>query len=134
VGVLEERPASKLRVAAWIGVAATVAVLTAGAIFGLAAQSRADEIERQLNFVDASGAPKKFDQPTLDNLHSLQSDGHLYNGLAIGFFSAAGALAVTTTALFLVDWRHQKSGGLAKLRVAPSVSRDGAGVAAAWSF
>jgi hypothetical protein len=133
-GVVEERPSSKLRVAAWIGVAATVAVLTAGAIFGLAAQSRADEIDRQLNFVDASGAPKKFDQATQDNLTNLKSDGNLYNGLAIGFFSAAGALAITTTVLFVLDWRHHKESRTAKLRVAPTVGKGGAGLVAGWSF
>lgn len=133
-GVVEEKPSSKLRVAAWIGVAATVAVLTAGAIFGLAAQSRADEIDRQLNFVDASGAPKKFDQATQDNLTNLKSDGNLYNGLAIGFFSAAGALAITTTILFVVDWRQHKEARTAKLRVAPTVGKDGAGLIAGWSF
>ena len=40
-GLLDEGPTTKLRVAAWIGVAATLAVLTAGAIFGLVGASRA---------------------------------------------------------------------------------------------
>ena len=52
---------TKLRVAAWIGVAATLAVLTAGAIFGLSAESRADEINRRLSFVDMNNQPHKFD-------------------------------------------------------------------------
>ena len=46
-----------MRIAAWVGVATTVAVLTAGAIFGLAAQSRADEITRRETFVDNNGQP-----------------------------------------------------------------------------
>lgn len=131
-----DRP-SRLRVAAWVGVASTVAVLTAGAILGLAAQSRADEVDRRYNFVDANGAPKKFDQSQADDLHNLVSDGQLYNGLAIGFFSAAGALAVATTVMFVLDWKHareKREGGPHALRLAPTVDRHGGGIAAGWSF
>jgi hypothetical protein len=134
--VLEEGPASRLRVAAWIGVAATVATLTAAAILGLAAQARADEIERHYNFVDASGVPKRFDQSEADTLSNLTSEGNLYNGLAIGFFSAAGALAVATTVMFVIDNRrmHAEGAQRSSLRIAPTVSKGAGGLAAAWSF
>ena len=78
--------------AAWIGVAATLAVLTAGAIFGLSAESRADEITRRLSFVDTNGQPHKFDAERAERSESLKDDGNLYNGLAIGFYSVAGGL------------------------------------------
>ena len=83
---------SKLRIAAWIGVAATLAVLTAGAIFGLSAESRADEINRRLSFVDTNNQPHKFDQSMQSDLQSLKDDGNMYNGLAIGFYSVAARL------------------------------------------
>ena len=51
-----------MRTFLYVGVASTLAVLTAGAIFGLSAQSRADEIQRRLSFVDMNGQPHKFDQ------------------------------------------------------------------------
>jgi hypothetical protein len=134
-GVLEEQPASKMRVAAWIGVAATVAVLTTGAILGLAAQARADEINRRYNFVDANGQPKMFDMQEQSDLANLTSDGNLYNGLAIGFFCGAGALAIATTVLFVLDNRNQKQRAHAKLpSVAPTFSKNAGGVAASWSF
>jgi hypothetical protein len=131
-GLIEEAPASKMRIAAWVGVATTVAVLTAGAIFGLAAQSRADEISRRLTFVDANGQPRKFDQMAQDDVNSLASEGHLYNNLAIGFFAGAGACAVVTAVLFGVDARHTTKH--AKLRVTPSFAKNGAGLVAGWSF
>jgi tetratricopeptide (TPR) repeat protein len=129
----EERPPSRMRVVAWVGVASTVAVLTAGAILGLAAQSRSDEINRRFNFLDANGAPRRFDQMQLDDLNNLRSEGTLYNNLAIGFFSASAALAVATTVLFLVDWKQQKAPRTA-LKLAPTFDKNGGGLAASWSF
>src|SRR6185503_4612789 len=109
LGFLDESKPSKMRIAAWIGVAATVAVLTTGAILGLAAQSRADEISRRFEFVDSNGQPKKFDASQQSDYNDLKSEGQLYNDLAIGFFAGAGALAVVTTVLFVVDHTHGKA-------------------------
>lgn len=135
IGLLDDRPASRLKVAAWVGVAATVAVLTAGAIFGLAAQSRADEISRRFTFVDTTGQPRAFDMTQMNDYRNLKNEGQLYDGLAIGFFSAAGALAVATTVMFVVDYRRGTQVGTPRaLTFAPAVSRDSAGVAAAWRF
>jgi hypothetical protein len=134
-GLLDERPASKMRVVAWVGVAATVAVLTAGAIFGLAAQSRGDEISRRFSFVDSTGQPKTFDQTAQNDIANLRDEGKLYNGLSIGFFSAAGALAVATTVLFVVDYKnHKPEAKKSALKLTPALGKDGGGVAAAWSF
>jgi hypothetical protein len=98
-----------MRIAAWAGVATTIAVLTAGAIFGLAAQSRSDEISRRLSFVDATGQPHEFDATAQSDFKTLKDEGNLYNGLAIGFYSGAGALAVVTAVLFAVDAKHRSS-------------------------
>jgi hypothetical protein len=131
-GLLDEGPVSRLRVGAWIGVAATVAVLTAGAIFGLAAQSRADEISRRFVFVDSStGQPRPFDAAAQKDYRSLKDDGELYNGLAIGFFTGAGALAVTTAVLFVVDARRPQRHAL---QLAPMVGTRQAGLQLGWSF
>jgi hypothetical protein len=132
-GLVEERPVSKMRVAAWVGVATTVAVLTAGAIFALAAESRGDEISRRFTFVDANGQPRKFDASAQSDYHNLKDEGELYNALGIGFFAAAGALAVVTTVLFVVDAKRAHETQHA-WHVAPGFSRDGAALAAGWSF
>jgi hypothetical protein len=132
-GVVEEGPVSRLRVAAWVGVAATVAVLTAGAIFGLAAQSRGDEISRRFTFVDSTGQPRKFDASAQSDYQNLKDEGNLYNGLAIGFFAGAGALAVVTTVLFIVDAKRPAPTQHA-LRLMPTLGPRAAGLSAGWSF
>jgi hypothetical protein len=128
-------PASSMRIGAWVCVAGTVAVLTAGAIFGLAAQSRGDELSRRFTFVDSSGQPKKFDAAAKNDFVNLRDEGNLYNGLAIGFYTGAAALAVVTTVLFVVDYKRPAK-TLARLspKLTPMVGKDGGGLAAAWSF
>jgi hypothetical protein len=131
-GLIDEGPPSKMRIAAWIGVAATLATLTAGAIFGLSAQSRADEINRRLSFVDMTGQPHKFDQSAAEDLNSLKSDGELYNSLAISFYSIAAASAVVTVSLFIVDARRPKKERAWNLT--PVVGRNAGGFAVGGRF
>jgi tetratricopeptide (TPR) repeat protein len=137
LGLIDEGPPSRLRVAAWIGVASTLALLTAGAVFGLAAQSRADEITRQLSFVSTSGQPNQFTASTASTLNQLKSDGHLYNGLGIGFFTASAASAVATVVLFVVDAKRPKPAKDAAshaLRFTPVAGRNAAGLSLQGSF
>jgi hypothetical protein len=133
-GLLDEGPTTKLRVAAWIGVAATLAVLTAGAIFGLSAESRADEINRRLSFVDTTNQPHKFDQSMQSDLQQLKSDGDLYNGLAIGFYSVAAVSAVATVTMFIVDAKRGKPEKKHAWHVAPVVGKNAGGFALGGSF
>ncbi|MDB4971482.1 MAG: tetratricopeptide repeat protein [Myxococcales bacterium] len=133
-GLLDEGPTSKMRVGAWIGVASTLAVLTAGAIFGLAAQSRADEINRRLSFVDMNGQPHKFDQSASSDLQSLKDDGNLYNGLAIGFYSVAAVSAVITITLFVVDAKRPKPARKNAFNFAPVVGKNAGGFALGGTF
>jgi hypothetical protein len=123
-----------MRVGAWIGVASTLAVLTAGAIFGLAAQSRADEVNRRLSFVDTNGQPHKFDQSASNDLKSLKDDGNLYNGLAIGFYTVAAVSAVITVTLFVVDAKRPKPEKKSALRFTPVVGKNAAGFALGGTF
>jgi hypothetical protein len=132
-GILDEGPMTRMRVAAWIGVGSTLALLAAGAILGLAAQSRSDEIGRQLSFVDMTNQPNKYDSATDNQLAQLRSDGKLYNALGISFYSLAAASAVVTTVLFVVDAKRPKIREHA-LRLSPTLGNKGAGFAAAWSF
>ena len=133
VGLLEERPATRLRVAAWSSVAATLALLTTGAILGLAAQSRGDEVTRRLSFVDSTGQPLTYDAAARADFANLRSEGKLYNGLSIGFYTAAAAMTVVTTTLFLVDWRKNKKRGH-DVALAPAIAPGAAGLVAGGSF
>ena len=137
LGLLDDRPASRLRIAAWASVAATIALLTTGAILGLAAQSRGDEIGRRLSFVDSSGQPREFDAGAQSDYQSLKDEGRLYNSLAIGFYAAAGAAAIATTTLFLVDWKRGKRArrdAAPMVHVAPSLAPGAAGLVVGGSF
>jgi hypothetical protein len=134
-GLIDEGPSSKLRVGAWIGVAVTLAVLTAGAIFGLSAESRADEINRRLSFVDTNNQPHKFDQSMQSDLSQLKDDGNLYNGLAIGFYTVAAVSAVVTVTLFVVDAKRGKAEKKqAAWHLAPVVGKNAGGFALGGSF
>jgi hypothetical protein len=132
-GLLDEGPTSKMRVAAWIGVAATLAVLTAGAIFGLAAESRSDEINRRLSFVGTDGQPHKFDVSASNDLKSLHDDGVTYNGLAIAFYSIAAASTIVTVTLFVVDAKRPHPAKHA-WRIAPVVGKNVGGLVLGGTF
>ncbi len=100
-------PPSGYRTAAWAGVAATVALVTAGAVLGLAAQSRADELYRRTTQTVAGQPPPVFDGSQSDAYQALLSDGRAYNSAAIACFAVGGAAAVTSAVLFLYDWRKR---------------------------
>jgi hypothetical protein len=126
-------PASTMRIVAWAGVAMTVAVLTAGAIMGLAAQSRADEIERREKFVDANGQPKTFDSQQQSDFKNLTNEGNTYNAAAISLYTISAALAVTTTVLFVLDYKRTPA-KRDVLSIGPSIDKNGAGVFASVRF
>lgn len=123
---------STLRVTAWVGVAVTVALLTTGAIFGLAAQANSDEVSRRLHGGD-TGTPTEFTAMEQQQYNDLCNTGKLYNGIGIGLMAASGATAITSAILFYLDHRAH---GLAEqhVRIAPSLSPRGGGMAASFQF
>lgn len=94
---------SRLRTAGWVTVAAAVALATAGAILGLGAQNRADELRRRTTVL-VSNQPPVYDSDQRDVYESLMSEGNSYNTAGIALLSIAGAAAVTGGALFIADW------------------------------
>lgn len=114
-----DRPSSALRTVAWGGVALTVAVLTAGAVLGLGAQNRADELVRRTS-VFVGGKPPVYTQSEREAYESLKSEGSAYNTAAIACYAVAGASAIVSTALFIADYRKSRA---ARPAVALSPSR-----------
>jgi hypothetical protein len=100
---VQVQPPSRLRTAAWVSVAAAVALATAGAILGLGAQNRADELQRRTTVL-VNNQPPVYDDNQRQAYESLISEGNAYNTAAIALLSVAGAAAVTSTALFIADW------------------------------
>lgn len=114
-----DRPASTLRTVAWGGVALTVAVLTAGAVLGLGAQNRSDELVRR-TMVFVGGKPPIYTQSEREAYESLNSEGRAYNTAAITCYALAGASAVVSTALFITDYRRGKAPRQPAVAVSPS--------------
>ena len=98
-----EPPPSKLRVAGWISVASAVALVTGGAVIGLGAQSRADEIRRRTTLVSGD-QPLVYTDSEREAYTTLQSEGKNYNTAAIALFAVGGVAAATAITLFIVDF------------------------------
>lgn len=94
---------SRLRTAGWVTVAAAVALATAGAILGLGAQNRADELRRRTTVL-VNNQPPVYDSDQREVYDSLMSEGNSYNTAGIALLSLAGAAAITGGALFIADW------------------------------
>ena len=100
----EPAPAKNgLRTGAWISIAAAVALATAGAILGLGAQNRADELMRRTTIL-INNQPPVYDDNQRDSYETLTSEGKAYNTASIALVSVAGAAVLTGTALFIADW------------------------------
>lgn len=126
---------SKLRLAAWGTLAATIALGTGGAVMGLAAQSRSDEVERRLRTLDPTTQRPPVITPTLrGQLVTLEREGRNYQAAAIALWSAAGASAITTIVLFVTDYRMRQPLRDKHVLVLPSLGPRHAGVAAVWEF
>ncbi len=132
-GLFDEAPPSRMRTVAWIGVAATVATLTAGTIFGLTAQARADDVNRALTYVNASGQPATFNMSAQLDYQSRVDDGQLYNRLGISFLTIGAAIAATTTVLFVLDIKRSKK-TQEQVWLRPYVLPSSALLQAGWKF
>lgn len=129
-----------LRTAAWGGVALTTALLTAGAVVGLGAQNRSDELNRRTRMTTLSGQPPVFTGAEAEAYNNLYNEGQSYNTGAIVCLSVAGAAAVATTVLFVLDGRARKAtsapdaqGQKAAARPARSATLA-SGLALGWRF
>lgn len=101
-----ERPMSRLRTAGWVTVAVAIALATSGAIVGLGAQDRADELRRRTTVLIGT-QPPVYDEGQAEAYTTLKSEGNAYNQAAIALLSAAGAVAVTAGVLFIVDYARR---------------------------
>jgi hypothetical protein len=117
-----------------VGVATTVALLTAGAIFGLAAQDKSDEVSRRQVTPDpVTGGPPSFTAGESQKYNDLHDTGLLYNNIGIGLMAASGATAIVSAVLFYLDHRARVAAEH-HVRIAPSVSGKGSGIAASFEF
>lgn len=120
---------SRLRTAAWISVAVSVALATAGAILGLGAQNRADELQRRTTVV-LNNQPPVYNEDQRQAYEALVSEGKAYNTASIALLSVAGATLLTGGALFIADWVRRPKSEKSRLADLEKRLRPGLGIGA----
>src|SRR6185503_16204530 len=72
---LEEDEPSWQRTAAWSSVGIAIALATTGAVLGLSAASREEDVDNLIEFRDAEGQPATYTGATRDRYNDLISEG-----------------------------------------------------------
>jgi len=130
-------PRSRLNVAAWIGTGVTVALLGVAAFYGAKAGEKASDVDRlSHNFDSATDLPVEY-ATVADQYTAAMRDGRHDERVAKGFLIAAGATALTSAALFIIDGvRKPAEGGGARNQalLTPLVTAQGAGLGLGGTF
>ena len=100
----DEEP-SWQRTAAWSSVGIAVALLTTGAVLGLSAASREEDVDNLIEFRDPDGQPATFTGATRDRYNDLISEGDRLESLAVVAFAATGVAAGAAALFFVLDSR-----------------------------
>ena len=115
---------------AWLFVTGSVALVTVGAVLAYSADSAENDISDL--YVGLSGNPPVFDRATKALYDDMIAEGERYEMLSWISFGLAGATAGVAAYLF---WReHDRAAHEKPVTVTPTVSKDGAGVRAVFSF
>jgi hypothetical protein len=128
------------RTAAWISVGIAVAFGTTGGVLGLAAGSREDDIQAQIDFRDpTSQAPARFEGNAAVRYDDLVEQGKRFELLSLVSFAAAGAAVGAAVVFFILDPGPEAADGSAASgspgpMLAPAVGPDTIGVSAGWRF
>jgi hypothetical protein len=117
------------RSGAWVSIGVAVAFATTGAVLGLSATSRAEDIDNLIAFRDAMGQPLEFSSTTRTRYEELIEEGERLSTYSQLAFAAAGAATATAAVLFFLDARAESSASIVPVAGAHSL-----GVAAGWRF
>jgi len=129
-------PRSRLNVAAWVGTGVTVALLGVAAFYGAKAGEKAGDVDRLTsNFDPNTDLPSEY-AGVADRYKAAVRDGKHDERVAKGFAIAAGATALTSAALFIIDAvrKPDDAGGKPHASLAPLVTASSAGLAVGGSF
>lgn len=102
---LEEDEPSWQRTAAWSSVGIAIALATTGAVLGLSAASREEDVDNLIEFRDAEGQPAVYTGATRARYNDLISEGDRLESLAVVAFAASGAAAAAAALFFVLDAR-----------------------------
>lgn len=120
------------KTAGWTSVGVSAAFLTAGAVLGLSAKSRQEDLENLISFRNSADQPTSFDQTVSGRYKALSDEGDTLNTMSLVAFGLAGASAATAIVFFLLDDSPEESEGLS--HISPTIGNDSYGVSAGWSF
>jgi|GEM_PF-3039536 len=135
----EENPAphTRLNVAAWISTGVTVALLGVAGFYAAKAGEKASDVNRLTrNFDPATDLPVEY-AVVADQYTSAMRDGKHDARLAKGFAIAAGATALTSAALFVIDALRKpgaSESGKKQALVTPMVTAQSAGLGVGGTF
>lgn len=132
-----EEGSSGMRIAGWVGVGLTAALVVTGGMLALSAQGKQDDIRRMQTFVDPStGKPLDFNSGTVKaQYQQLFDDGNTFKNASIAMFVVAGAAAAGTVALFVMDHYHFGSRADSRsIRIGAIATPEGAAMSLGWRF
>ncbi len=121
------------KTAGWTSVGVSAAFLTAGAVLGLSAKSREEDLDNLLTFRDGADRPTSFNDTVSKRYNDLEDEGKTLNTMSMVAFGLAGASAATAIVFFLLDDSPSESSeGMSHLT--PTIGEDSVGVRAGWTF
>ena len=130
------QPRTRLGTAAWIGAGVTVALLGVAAFYGAKASDKASDVDRLLrSFDQTTDIPVEYASVAAQYESDVREGKH-DDRVAKGFAIAAGAAAVTTAALFVIDAVRGPTPAMEKVHAAvlPMGTPRGAGMSIGWTF
>lgn len=120
--------------AAWVSVGLAATFVTAGAVLGLSASSREEDLRNLIEFRYADGKPAIYAGNPRARYEDYIDEGERlagYSRLALG---AAGLAAVSATVFFILDARSGKEAAETSAQIAPLATPDALGMSAGWRF
>jgi len=125
------------RTAAWVSVGLTVGLATTGAVLGLSASSRQEDLQNLIDFRSVEGNPTTFDGSIKDKYENLVDEGKKFDTLSKVAFAAAGGTAILATVFFILDAGDTPKDEQTAMRghhVTPIVGAGQVGLGVGWEF
>jgi hypothetical protein len=119
------------RTAGWASVGAVVTFATIGAVLGLSAKSREEDIQ---NLFVTAGEPETYEGAVAERYDDLVDEGEKLEVWSYAAFGAAGVAAAASVVFFLLDDTPASSEGNVVKLITPTVQTRQVGLTAGWTF
>jgi hypothetical protein len=120
---------------AWVSVGFAATFITAGAVLGLSASSREEDLKNLIEFRYPNGEPAIYAGTSRERYEDYIDEGERLARYSRIAFVAAGLAAASATAFFILDARASKEADAGMgAGIRPVATPDGLGMAASWRF